>query len=181
MAAKQLSIEELKYPIGKFKFEGDFTEELKSKYIRDLEEAPGLLRNAVAGLNEEQLDTHYREGGWTVRQVVHHLADSHTNAFIRFKLTLTENQPIIKTYNQELWSNLADSVQAPAAISLDLFEAIQKRFVILLKSLTLEDYKKTFVHPEQGIVELSRNIGTYAWHGNHHIAQIVSLRNRMGW
>jgi len=181
MTTQETNLEDLKYPIGKFKFEGELTEEIKNKYIKDYEEAPSLLRNAVEGLTEEQLNTQYRPDGWTVKQVVHHLPDSHMNSFIRFKLTLTEKQPIIKSYEQQLWANLSDSVNTPVPVSLDLFEALQKRFAVLLKSLTLEDFKKTFIHPELGIVSLERNIGVYAWHGKHHAAQIISLRRRMNW
>ncbi len=181
MTMQETNLEELKYPIGKFKFEGELTEELKNKYIKDYEEAPSLLRNAVEDLNEEQLNTQYRPDGWTVKQVVHHLPDSHMNSFIRFKLTLTEKQPIIKSYDEKLWAKLPDTINTPVSVSLDLFEALQKRFAALLRAVPLDDFKKTFIHPELGLVALERNIGVYAWHGKHHVAQIISLRNRMNW
>lgn len=175
------NLEELKFPIGKFKYAGKLTEELKNKYIRDYEEAPALLRNAVEGLTEEQLNAPYRPGGWTIKQVVHHMPDSHMNSYMRFKLTLTEDKPAIKTYKEELWAQLGDSMNTPISVSLDLFESLHKRFVILLKSMKLEDFDRTYLHPVFGLVPLESIVGLYAWHGKHHTAHITSLRKRMGW
>ncbi len=177
----ETNLDELKYPIGKFEYEGELTEVLKNKYIRDFEEAPSLLRNAVKGLTDEQLNTTYRPGGWTIKQVVHHLPDSHMNSYIRFKLALTEDNPAVKPYDENLWAQLADSINTPVPVSLDLFDSLHKRFVTLLKSMTLEDYGKTFLHPKNGLVSLGKTLGIYAWHGKHHVAHITSLRKRMGW
>lgn len=172
---------DFQYPIGKFHLPERISDDDRRIFIGQIEEAPAKLRMAVAGLTEEQLDTPYREGGWTVRQVVHHLADSHLNAFIRFKLVMTEEQPAIKTYNQQLWANLADAKTAPVEPSLMLFGSLHKRFVVLLKSMSAADFAHTMNHPEQGIVNLDRYLSLYAWHGRHHVAHITSLRDRRGW
>ncbi|TKC18903.1 YfiT family bacillithiol transferase [Robertmurraya kyonggiensis] len=169
-----------RYPIGKFQVEGEITNPVVQKWIKEIEVQPEQLREAVHGLSEEQLDTPYRDGGWTVRQVVHHLADSHLNAYIRFKLALTEDNPVIKPYEEGEWAKLPDS-KMPVEVSLTLFESIHQRLVTLLTSLTLEDLEKTFVHPDSGTISLGRNIGMYSWHGRHHIAHITSLCSRKGW
>ena len=173
--------DDLRYPIGPFKVEGRLTDEQILQAINEIAEAPTRLRAAVDGLSPEQLDTPYRPGGWTVRQVVHHLPDSHLNSYIRLKLALTEDQPIIKPYDENEWSNLADARTAPPEISLDLFESLHRRFVMVLRSLEPRDRDRTFVHPEIGVVSLEKNIALYAWHGRHHVAHITSLAERLGW
>jgi hypothetical protein len=172
---------DLRYPIGQFKFEGPFNENERQKLIAEIEETPSKLRDAVRGLSEQQLNTPYRPGGWTIRQVVHHLPDSHLNSYIRFKLALTEDQPTIKPYSQEKWAELHDYKNTPVEISLSLLEMLHTRWVILLRSMKESDFKKGFNHPEQGIVSLERTLNLYAWHGKHHVAHITSLRERMGW
>jgi len=172
---------DLQYPVGKFQWEGAITDEQRKQLINQIEQAPAQLRQAVARLTQEQLDTPYRPGGWTVRQVVHHLADSHMNAYIRFRLALTEDEPTIKPYAQERWAALTDARTAPTELSLSLLESLHRRLVLLAQSLRAEDFARTFRHPEMGVVTLDRLLGMYAWHGRHHIAHITSLRDRMGW
>ena len=171
----------LQYPIGKFQPAEKVSDQDRRAFIQQIEDAPASLWSAVTGLSEQQLDTAYREGGWTVRQVVHHLADSHMNAFIRFKLAMTEDQPTVKTYQQERWSELPDAKTAPVVLSLNLFDSVHKRFVALLRSMSAADFSRKMNHPEQGIVTLDRYLGLYAWHGCHHVAHITALRDRMGW
>ena len=172
---------DLQYPVGKFKWEGVITDEQRQQLIDQIEQAPAQLRKALAGLTEEQVDTPYRPGGWTVRQVVHHLPDAHMNAYVRFRLALTEDEPTIKPYDQERWATLKDARTAPAELSLSLLESLHRRFVLLLRSLRAEDFARTFLHPEMGVVTLDKYLGMYAWHGRHHIAHVTSLRDRMGW
>jgi uncharacterized damage-inducible protein DinB len=171
---------EAKYPIGKFQLDGDITNSMTEGWINEIEALPGLLRDAVRDLDNEQLDTPYRSGGWTVRQVVHHLADSHMNAYVRFKLALTEENPVIKPYDEGKWAKLPD-YKLPIDISLSLIEALHIRWVKLLRSLSPADIKKTFIHPDLGGVSVGENIGIYAWHSRHHLAHITSLCSRMGW
>lgn len=172
---------QLQYPVGKFQLPAKISDDDRQNYIKQIEEAPVKLRSAVAGLSEAQIDTPYREGGWTVRQVVHHLADSHIHVFVRFKLAMTEEQPAIKTYSQQGWANLADAKTAPIEPSLMLFDSLHQRFAVLLRSMTAADFARTLNHPEQGIVNLDRYLSLYAWHGRHHVAHITSLRERKGW
>ena len=172
---------DLRYPIGKFTVEGEITDERRRKWIDDIAQTPAQLRAAVAGLTEEQLETPYRPGGWTVRQVVHHLPDSHLNSYVRFKLALTEEQPTIKPYEQGRWAELEDARGAPAEISLALLESLHRRWVLMLRSLKPSDFARKFRHPELGEVSLEWNLALYSWHGRHHIAHITSLRERMGW
>jgi hypothetical protein len=139
------------------------------------------LRNAVSGLNEEQLDTPYRPDGWTVRQVVHHLADSHINSYVRFRLALTENQPTITVYDENAWANLPDARDSNVELSLALLEGLHRRWAVLLRSLTARDWQKTFRHPERGLMRLDVNACLYAWHSQHHLAHITGLRERNGW
>ena len=177
---------DLQYPIGKFTWtrsgEGLLaTEAERQEWLEEIEETPTHLWAAVTGLTEAQLDTPYRPGGWTVRQVVHHFADSHMNAYVRFRLALTENDPAIKPYDEALWAELNDARTAPADTSLTLLEALHQRWVILLRSLKPEDYSRTLNHPELGRVTLEKYLSMYAWHGKHHVAHITSRRQRSGW
>ncbi len=172
---------ELSYPIGKFKWEGDATDEQRQQLIDEIAGTPARVRAAVEGLSAEQLETPYRPGGWTVRQVVHHIADSHLNSYVRFRLALTEDEPTIKPYHEDRWAELDDARTAPLEVSLALLESLHERWVQLLKSLKAEDFARTFKHPEMGVVSLDKNVGLYAWHGRHHVAHITGLRERMGW
>ncbi|HEY1676067.1 MAG TPA: bacillithiol transferase BstA [Candidatus Sulfotelmatobacter sp.] len=172
---------DLSYPIGKFHFEGTLTDDQKAVLIGAIAEAPAKLRAAVKGLSEAQLDTAYRPGGWTVRQVTHHVPDSHVNAYVRFKLALTEDDPAIKGYEQQLWAELPDTKETPIEVSLALLDSLHHRWVRLLRSITPEQWKRTFRHPELGSVILERNLALYAWHGKHHVAHVTELRKRMGW
>lgn len=171
---------DLRYPIGTFQFEGEMSREVISEWIKEIEELPGLLKEAVKGLDENQLNTPYRSDGWTVRQVIHHLADSHMNAYIRLKLALTEDSPVVKTYDETKWAELAD-YQFSVGSSLMLLEGLHARWAALLRNLSPSDLKKTFTHPELGEVLIHNNIGMYAWHGRHHLAHITSLLERKGW
>lgn len=142
---------------------------------------PENIRSAVSGLDDMQLDTPYREGGWTVRQVVHHVADSHAQAYGRLRLALTEDWPTITAYNQTAWAELHDAKTAPANVSLDLLQALHQRWVMLLNSLTPEQWERGYVHPESGRHTVKQMVAVYDWHSRHHLAQINSLRERMGW
>jgi len=151
-------------------------------FILEIEELPAKLRVAVQGLNDEQLDTPYREKGWTLRQVVHHIADSHINSYVRFRWTLTEDKPTIKAYYEERWAELEDAKSAPIEISLQLIDSLHDRWARLLRSLDVNDLEKSFIHPESGSeVKLNTNIALYAWHCRHHLAHITELRNRNIW
>lgn len=172
---------DLRYPIGPFKFEGPLTDRQRRAFIDQIEEAPARLREAVASLSEDQLDTPYRPDGWTVRQVAHHIPDSHLNSYVRFRLALTEEAPTIKTYREDRWAELADARSSPIELSLSLLDALHKRWVVLLRAMTSDDFGKSFMHPELGEVSLDKNVSLYAWHGRHHIAHITSLCDRMGW
>ena len=172
---------DLCYPIGKFEMESEFTDDKRRKWIQEIEETPSKVRAAVEKLGLRQIDTPYRPGGWTVRQVVHHLPDSHLNAYVRFKLALTEDEPTIKPYEQQRWAELEDSRKAPLDISLALLEALHRRWVLLLRSLSAADLARAFRHPELGVLTLDATLALYAWHGRHHVAHITSLRDRMGW
>ena len=170
-----------RYPIGKFRFDGPQTEEQKNDLIDEIAQAPENLRAAVRGLSQQQLNTPYRDGGWTVRQVVHHVPDSHLNAYTRFKLALTEDAPTIKPYAEDRWAELADTKSTPIEVSLALLDSLHDRWVRLLRSLQVEDWKRSFRHPELGPVSLQKNLALYAWHGRHHVAHITELRKRMVW
>ena len=174
-------MEDLRYPVGQFAADADVTEEKRRRWIGEIANTPDTLRAAVHGLSAEQLDTPYRPGGWTVRQVVHHLPDSHLNAYVRFKLALTEAEPTVKTYDEAAWAELSDGRTAPVEISLALLESLHRRWVLVLRSLFPGDYSRTFRHPEWGTVTLDWYLQQYAWHGRHHVAHITSLRERMGW
>jgi len=170
-----------RFPIGKFDYRGSPGEEERAKFIAEIAETPARMRDAVDGLSPAQLDTPYREGGWTVRQVVHHLPDSHMNAYVRFKLALTEQEPTIKPYAEDRWARLADSESTPIEVSLALVENLHGRWVRLLRALQPEEWKRAFKHPELGLVPLEKNLALYAWHGRHHTAHITELRKRMNW
>jgi len=172
---------ELRYPIGKFSWEGVATDEQRQKFIDDIASTPARVRAAIEGLSPEQMETPYRPDGWTVRQVVHHLADSHLNSYVRFRLALTEDEPTIKPYHEDLWADLPDARTAPVEVSLALLEALHERWVLLLRSLKAEDFARSFRHPDLGLVSLDKNLGLYSWHGRHHVAHITSLRERQGW
>jgi uncharacterized damage-inducible protein DinB len=173
---------ELRYPVGRFDFDAPINESDYSRLIGEIAEAPGALRSAVAGLSRDQLETRYRPGGWTVKQVVHHVPDSHLNAYTRFKLALTENEPTIKPYDEAAWAELADSQKVPIAVSLDLLDALHLRWVTLLRSMDNADFNRGLRHPEHGrVLTLKQMLGMYAWHGRHHVAHITSLRKREGW
>jgi hypothetical protein len=172
---------DLRYPIGKFHYEGAPSDEQKRHVIDEIAGTPANLRAAVKGLSEAQLDTPYRPGGWTVRQVVHHLPDSHMNAYVRFKLALTEDEPTIKPYAEDRWAELADTKTTPMGTSLTLLESLHDRWGALLHSLTADEWKRNFRHPELGPMSLEKTLALYAWHGRHHVAHITSLREREGW
>jgi hypothetical protein len=166
-----------RYPIGTFTFPPTTTEAQRLVWIAEIAEAPAKLRAAVAGLTPAQLDTPYRDGGWTVRQVVHHIPESHMNAYIRFKLALTEDQPTVKTYDEAAWANLADIQSTPVETSLKLLEALHDRWVLVLRMLDDAAFARTFRHPELGLVRLDQNLALYAWHGKHHVAHVLSVRS----
>ena len=172
---------DLRYPIGPFIFDGQPGEQQVQRAINEIAETPAKLRAAVAGLSAEQLDTPYRPGGWTVRQVVHHVPDSHLHSYCRLKLALTEDEPTIKPYLEDRWAELEDSRVTPVEVSLSLLESLHERWVLLLKSLAPDDFSRTFRHPEIGVITLGQNCCLYGWHGRHHTAHITTLRDRMGW
>jgi uncharacterized damage-inducible protein DinB len=170
-----------RYPIGPYLVPEAYPPELRASFIADLAETPARLRAAVEGLSKTQLATPYRDGGWTVAQVVHHLADSHMNSYIRFKLAVTEAQPTIKPYEEALWAALPDASSTDLEDSLALLEALHRRWTAFLRTLTGVQLQRTFLHPEAGVVSLDRNLGLYAWHGRHHVAHITNLRALKGW
>lgn len=172
---------DLSYPIGKFDWSAPVPPEARRPAIEDIAEAPARLREAVRGLDAAQLDTPYRPDGWTVRQVVHHVADSHVNSYIRFRLALTEDSPLIKPYDQVAWAALPDARTAPVELSLALLDGLHSRWAALLGTLTDAEFARTFRHPEIGTVRLDTNLALYAWHGRHHTAHITGLRQRSGW
>lgn len=172
---------DLRFPIGKFSYAGPPNGEQKQKFIDDIAQTPANLRAAVKGLSNEQLDTPYRPEGWSVRQLVHHVPDSHLNSYIRFKLALTEDEPMIKPYAEDRWADLADSQTTPIEVSLTLLESLHDRWVRLLRSLTPEQWHRSFRHPDLGPMNLEKTLALYAWHGKHHVAHITELRKRMSW
>jgi hypothetical protein len=170
------------YPIGKFTLEGEITPARREGWIAELADAPAELRAAVYRLTDAQFDTPYRAGGWTVRQVVHHLPDSHLNAYLRFKLALTEDNPTIKPYQEARWAELPDTAGTQVGVSLVLLEALHRRWVVLLKALGEAEWSRTYFHPDQKkALKLGAVLAMYAWHGKHHVAHITGLRERMGW
>jgi DinB superfamily len=173
--------EDQRYPVGRFRYEG-FDERRQEQWIEEIAATPAHLRAAVNGLSAAQLDTPYRTGGWTVRQVVHHVPDSHLNAYLRMKLALTEDEPTIKPYDEAVWAELSDSRAGPIGVSLAFLEGLHQRWVLLLRTLRSADFERRFIHPEHGrAIGLGEQLGTYAWHGRHHVAHITSLRARKGW
>jgi hypothetical protein len=174
-------MKDVRYPIGRFAQDPNPTPETRNRHIEQIAGLPSKMRQAVTSLTEKQLDTPYREGGWTIRQVVHHVADSHMNAYIRFKWALTENASIIKAYDETSWAELKDSQLTPAEVSLALLESLHARWTVLLKSLNAEDFQRTFTHPDSGPHDLNWLLDLYSWHGNHHVAHITGLRERMKW
>jgi uncharacterized damage-inducible protein DinB len=171
-----------RYPIGPFQRRDELSDEERRAMLEQIAATPARLREAIAGLGDEQLDTPYREGGWTLRQVVHHVPDSHLNAYIRLKLALTENAPVIRPYDESTWAKLPDSRDTPAEVSLTLLESLHARWMILFRSLKPDDFKRTLRHPEHdGILTVDWLIAMYSWHGRHHVGHITSLRERMGW
>jgi hypothetical protein len=181
--SSQTSLDALKYPIGKFSFPSatGVKHIQRNQWIAEIAETPARLRAAVAGLDAAQLDTPYRPDGWTVRQVVHHVPESHMNAYIRFKLALTEDEPTIKPYDEDGWAKLPDVSVTPVETSLALLDALHIRWVTLLRLLDDAQFARRFRHPELGVIRLDGNLALYAWHGKHHTAHITSLRERMGW
>lgn len=174
-------MDDLRYPVGKFRPEGPITGEMITGWIDEIAAAPSALRQAVAGLTDAQLDTPYRPGGWTVRQVVHHVADSHLNSYTRFKLALTEEVPTVKPYDEARWAELPDGKAAPVDLSLTLLDAMTERWVMMLRAMAPADFARTLRHPESGVLSLDRMVGLYAWHGRHHVAHVARLREREGW
>jgi uncharacterized damage-inducible protein DinB len=170
-----------RYPIGKFSFDGTLTANQKTQYLNDIEQAPGKLRDALKGLSDQQLNTPYRDGGWTVRQVTHHVPDSHMNAYIRFKLALTEDEPTIRPYMEDRWAELPEAKQAPIDVSLALLDSLHQRWTMMLRNISDADWKRNFQHPEMGLLSLEKTLALYAWHGRHHVAHVTTLREKMGW
>lgn len=175
-------MDSLSYPIGRFQSPKRFLEADREKWISEIAAAPQAVRDAVAGLHDEQLDTPYRSEGWTVRQVVHHIADSHINAYIRLRLALTEENPTIRPYDQDNWAVLKDAAQDPLEVSITLLDALHRRWVSLVRSLDETALERTFCHPEfEANASVSALLAMYAWHGKHHVAHITRLRERQGW
>ena len=179
---KNTELENLKYPIGKFIVPVNISENEIRKYIYDIEKLPTELRELVSDFSEEQLNTKYREGGWTVKQVVHHIVDSHMNSYIRFKLALTEETPEIRPYAEDKWAELEDGKNCDIKISLALLDALHFRWVMLLKSMTKMDFEKKFIHPEhKKEFSLGEATAMYSWHGRHHLKHISGLKERNNW
>lgn len=175
------SPDRVRYPVGDFANDPEVTAPKRQRWLQQMAEMPEKLGTALRGLDDSQLGTPYREGGWTPRQVVHHLADAHVNGFVRFKLALTEDLPPIKTYEETLWAETADGRDAPVEVSLRLLEALHQRWTILLQSLSEPQFACAFSHPQRGLMTIDKAIQLYAWHGIHHTAHITSCRARWGW
>lgn len=172
---------DLRYPVGRFQRPESLDEAERRRAIDAVAAAPAQLRAAVAGLTDVQLDTPYRPDGWTVRQVVHHVPDSHMNAYVRFKLALTEDEPTIKPYDEARWAELADTRETPVESSLALLDRLHDRWVRLLRSMSADDFARRLRHPEMGVQRLDQVLALYDWHGRHHVGHVTSLRERMGW
>jgi uncharacterized damage-inducible protein DinB len=174
-------MDDLRYPVGRFERVESLTPAARTAAIEDITATPHRLRAAVAGLSESQIDTPYRPGGWTVRQVVHHVPDSHMNAYTRFKMGLTEDVPTIKPYNEAAWAGLEDSRSTPIETSLGLLDAVHDRWVRVLRAMSPADFSRKINHPERGEMSLDQLLALYAWHGKHHTAHVTKLRERSGW
>jgi hypothetical protein len=170
-----------RYPLGRFSPDPTPTPQTRKRHTDQIAGLPSRMRQAVAGLQEGQLETPYREGGWTVRQVVHHVPDSHLNAYIRFKWALTEDAPTIKPYDETAWATLKDSTLTPVEVSLTLLDSLHARWTVLLQSLSEQDFQRKFTHPDSGPHDVDWLLQLYSWHGDHHVAHITSLRERMKW
>jgi hypothetical protein len=180
-ALKRTMSDDLRYPIGKFKPTKTPEPADRREWLRTIEEAPARMREAVAGLSDARLDTPYREGGWTVRQVVHHVPDSHMNAYVRTCLALTETEPTIRPYEETAWAQLTFSRLGPIDVSLDLLDALHARWLGALRGMSEADYARRLIHPDNGLMTMAVLIELYSWHGRHHVAHITSLREREGW
>lgn len=174
-------MDELRYPLGEFEWPAAVSADELERWIGEIESAPARMRAAVTGLSDAQLDTRYRPEGWTLRQVVHHVADSHMNSYIRFKLALTEDNPAIKPYDEARWAELPEAKSGPVELSLALLERLHARWVVVLQSMDASALSRTLQHAELGRIRLDVQTGLYAWHGNHHIAHITTTREREGW
>jgi hypothetical protein len=172
---------DIRYPVGPLVWPQEVSPNERAAAIKDIAEMPLKLREAVAGLAPAHLDIPYREGGWTIRQIVHHIPDSHINSYVRFKLALTEDAPTIKPYDEVRWAEIEDARSAPIELSLDLSEALHRRWVLMLNSMAEADFERTLRHPENGVMTLKSMLAGYGWHARHHVAQIVTTRRRMGW
>jgi hypothetical protein len=181
MSAAPIDEERLRYPIGRQPGQTPTGDAQRATLIREIAQAPAALRAAVAGLDEKQLDTPYRPGGWTVRQVVHHVPDSHVNAYVRLKLALTEDDPVIKPYDEERWAELPDVRRARIETSLVLLEAVHERWVLVWEALGPAEWGRRLLHPERGVMTVDELLASYAWHGRHHVAHVTALRAREGW
>lgn len=170
-----------RYPVGRYRPQAQVKSQDREQWLDELAEAPEKLKHAVAGLSDEQLEIPYRAGGWTSRQVVHHLADSHMNSYMRFRHAVTEHAPVIKPYDEARWAELSDAKSAPIDLSVGLLEQLHARWILLLRGFGDAEFARVFVHPERGKERLDTALGLYAWHGRHHVAQITGLRTRSGW
>ncbi|MCO4292761.1 putative metal-dependent hydrolase [Solitalea sp. MAHUQ-68] len=176
---EEYNLENLKYPIGRFNKPEDITQNDIEEAIKSISELPEEIEKAIAGLSSQQLDTPYRTDGWTVRQVIHHIPDSHMNAYIRFKLALTEENPTVKPYLEDKWAELEDTKQTPIEISLQLLKSLHQRWVVLLRGMNSDDFNKTFFHPERCVsFTLAEVTLLYDWHGRHHLGHILLVKNR---
>ncbi len=173
--------DDLRYPVGLCEWPAEISAEEKRRNLRDIAELPVKLREAVAGLAPQHLDIPYREGGWSIRQIVHHIPDSHMNSYVRFKLALTEDQPVIKPYDERLWAEIPEARTAPIEISLDMVDALHRRWSLMLQNMTDTDFERSLRHPDIGELKLKSLVAGYGWHCRHHVAQIVATRRRMGW
>jgi len=176
-----MDTEKLKYPIGRYQAEENIDKAVIDNFIKEIELLPERLDDAIKDLTLQQLQTPYRPDGWTVQQVVHHIADSHLNAYVRFKLALTEEKPIIKPYDEKLWAELPDTKLVDINVSITLIDSLHKRWTSLLKQLSKKELDKEYLHPESGMKNVRETISHYAWHSNHHLAHITSLKKRMKW
>jgi len=170
-----------RYPVGPYVKPAGISAVERERFVDEIAGIPARLRAAVSGLSDSQMDTPYREGGWTVRQVVHHIPDSHLNAYVRFKLALTEDRPLIRTYEEALWAETPEAKTGPVEMSLGLLDAIHARWIAAIRSIEPGMFERQYRHPELGLTSLNEQLSHYAWHGRHHVAQITSLRRRMGW